>query len=156
MKIILIMIMTLTAFAGQSAQPKPPVGVPADAKFFNGKWYRVYSEKLPWNRAAEKCRALGGSLVKVPDEATWVFLKSLCQRAALWIGATDEKTEGIWLWPDGTPVTYAPWWRGQPDNARGIEHYVSTYLGEWNGVPKSGEFVPRQFVVGYICEWAPK
>jgi hypothetical protein len=30
-----------TAFA-QAPATKPPIGVPADAKPFNGKWYRVY------------------------------------------------------------------------------------------------------------------
>jgi len=87
---------------GQSPTPtKPPVGIPADATLFNGKWYRVYIERVPWTRAKEKCKGLGGQLAVVPDEQTWDFLKSRSP-AALWLGGTDEETEGVWKWVDGT------------------------------------------------------
>lgn len=148
----LFLALVLTAIAAPPV-PKPPVGVPADAKFFNGKWYRVYLEKVPWPAARDKCKALGGQLVTVPDAPTWEFVKGLSGTASMWLGATDEKTEGVWVWMDGSPITYSDWFTGQPDNARGIEHYLAIWKGKWNDTPKTGEFMPKQFVVGYICEW---
>ena len=38
-----------------SPEPKPPVGVPAEAKLFNGKWYKVCLEKISWKKAKQKC-----------------------------------------------------------------------------------------------------
>ncbi len=150
--ILLILALACTALA-QPPAPKPPVGVPADAKFFNGKWYRVYLEKVPWNRAVEKCRALGGQLVTVPDAPTWAFVRGLCGDASLWLGATDEKAEGVWTWVDGANVGFTAWRSAQPDNSRAVENYLSTYKGEWNDTPRNGEFMANQFVVGFICEW---
>ena len=142
-----------TAFA-QAPATKPPIGVPADAKPFNGKWYRVYLEKVPWHRAREKCTALGGQLAIVPDEPTWEFLTNLSP-AILWLGATDERTEGVWLWVDGTPMTFTAWHDRQPDNMGGNEHYIVSYQKRWNDVPKHGNFGPYH-AGGFICEWKAK
>ncbi len=153
--ILLPWICTATAQLS-TPEKKPPVGIPSDAKLFNGKWYRVYLERTSWANARQKCTALRGQLVVITDEPTWEFVNALTQGAALWLGATDEQTEGVWKWVDGTPVTLKPWFQGQPDNARGVENYLATYKNLWNDAPKAGEFMPRQFVVGYICEWKDK
>ena len=144
------------ASAQQPAARKPPVGVPADAQPFNGKWYRVYNERMPWQRARQRCSALAGQLAVVPDQPTWEFLRKLAQGTSLWLGATDEQTEGIWQWVDGTPFEFKAWMRGAPDNYRGRENYLHTFHDEWNDAPKDGEHAPRQFVIGFICEWKTK
>ena len=79
--------------AQQPIAKKPPVGVPADATSFNGKWYRVYFEKGRWQHARDRCNVLGGQLAVVPDEATQAFIKKLADSTALWLGATDEKVK---------------------------------------------------------------
>jgi serine/threonine protein kinase len=127
-------------------------GVPADAKRFKKKWYRVYLERTSWDIARQRCVALGGQLAIVPDEPTWVFLRSLARNNRLWLGATDEDTEGVWKWIDGTPFTFAAWSRGQPDNLRGNENYLVIDNGTWNDVEKSGGFGAHQ-IAGFICEW---
>ena len=44
----------------------------------------------------------------------------------VWIGCTDEESEGEWLWIDGTSVTLNDWRPGQPDNhGGGNQHYAS-------------------------------
>jgi hypothetical protein len=136
---------------------KAPVGVPSDAKFFNGKWYRVYPEKSPWHTAKQKCTSLGGQLAVVPDEATWMFIKKLAGGAQLWLGATDEEVHGIWKWIDGTPVTFKAWGDGQPDNQGGVQHYMFIYKDTWNDIQENGKYSdPSYRVVGYICEWKDK
>ena len=80
------------------------------------------------------------------------------QREA-WLGATDEKKEGEWVWLDGSPMTFKNWQQSQPNNKGGVEHY----LGMWT-IPKgfsspSGNVwvdqpdVSTQHKPGFICEW---
>ena len=130
------LIALLAAFSLASAQqsaPKPPVGVPTDAKLFNGKWYRVYLEQSTW-----------------PDEPTHGFLKELKPDVGLWLGATDEKLEGAWMWVDGTEMKFKAWAPGEPGGRR-AENYLFLIHGAWedhsNGRPQ---------VIGYICEWKAK
>lgn len=162
MKLFLLLSISLftPSFTTRAQKPnpakKPPVGIPADAKLFNAKWYRVYLERMSWPNARQKCAAVGGQLAVIPDQPTWEFIKTLTQGASLWLVATDEQTEGVWKWIDGTPVTLKPWLQGQPDNHKGNDNYLSIYQNNWNDTPKDGEFMKRQFVVGYICEWKDK
>ena len=70
------------------AAPKPPVGVPVDAKFFNGKWYRVYFEKLNWHAARDKCKMLGGQLVMGWEVLhSTSFFTSLAAHKYVWANA---------------------------------------------------------------------
>ncbi len=153
MKALLFLFALLVGTIFAEPPPKPPIGVPADATFFNGKWYRVYLEKLPWNRAQERCKAMGGQLVTVPDAPTWEFVKGLSQGAGLWMGATDEVTTGVWRWVDGALVKYSVWSPGQPDNAGGKEHYAAMFKGAWADVPKSGTVGNIFQTQGFMCEW---
>lgn len=148
----LLLLLAAAAVSFGSELPKPPVGVPKDARLHEGKWFKVFLEKLPYPRAVERCRTMGGALASVPDAATWTFIQSLTT-ASVWLGASDEKTEGVWLWQDGSPVTFSDWYAKQPDNSAGAEHFLSTYKGQWNDTPKNGEFMPKQFVVGFVCQW---
>ena len=143
-------VLQATGFAQLPDKPKaPPVGVPRDAKLFNGKWYKVVFEKVSWQSARDKCRSMGGQLVVIPDEPTWAFVKGLTP-SIVWIGATDEKIEGEWVWVDGAPMTFTAWHPWQPDNFNG-EHYANMNKGGWNDFPKS-----RPEIVGYVCEWKDK
>lgn len=151
---ILAFTATLELASAQQASPlRPPVGVPADAKHFQGKWFRVYLEKGGWKRAKEKCARLGGQLATVPDEATQGFVKQLADDLQLWLGATDEKVQRLWVWVDGTPMNFSAWAPGQPSHGEGKEHYLQTFGegGRWNDAVEDD-----RHVVGFICEWKPK
>jgi hypothetical protein len=137
---------------------KPPRGIPADAEFFNGKWYKLYNQSIRWNTARQKCITLGGQLAIVPDQATWDFIRQRVHNALFWLGATDEGSVGNWKWIDGTPMSFKAWLPGEPNNDQGKEHYLSTWKGWWNDVKIDGKF-PRgqaEHVIGYICEWSGK
>ncbi len=138
--------------AQQTAPPSaPPSPIPADARWHNGKWYRAYlEEKTSWRAAEAKCQAVRGHLASVPDSATWMVLKQLAAGRILWLGATDEQSEGLWKWLNGKPVVFQAWGPRQPDNWRGIQHYLcTTRPGEWDDIQHDGD----KFVIGYICEW---
>lgn len=143
-----ILVALTSTTAQQPSQPKPPVGVPADAKLFNGKWYRVYLEKGSWKNARMKCGRLGGQLAVVPDAPTQAFIKSFAKGLRLWLGANDEKVEGQWIWEDGTEMKYKAWGAGQPGNHLGREHWLAIgATGNWVDLHETAD------MVGYICEW---
>ncbi len=151
---IAILIATLSPLiADQPATKKAPFGVPADARLFNGKWYRIYLEKITWKRAQAKCRSLGGQLVCVPDAATQGFLADFGKGVELWIGASDEKVEGLWVWDDGTEMKYNAWYPRQPDGALKENFAVlgSNPERRWFDAPERYDTV-----VGFICEWKDK
>jgi hypothetical protein len=144
-----ILAVVSTTFAAD--QPKPPVGVPVHAKYFKGKWYALYLENTTWRRAQDKCRTLGGQLVCIPDAQTQAFIKELSKGLELWIGATDEKVEGLWKWVDGSEVKYEAWGQEQPRGGK-RENYMG--LG-WKGTAWFD--APDNWgCVGFICEWKGK
>jgi Lectin C-type domain len=150
MKMMLLAILfTGFAFAQQAKAPKPPVGVPADAKHFNDNWYRYYAEKTTWQRAKTRCEAMGGRLAVVPDAKTWAFIQPLC-RGHVWLGASNESDTG-WMWISGAKVSFTAWAEGEPNNTNRIERYMIASNGLWNDVAKD-----NPAVTGYICEWKAK
>lgn len=160
LRVLLIAIFTVASVASaESPAKKPPVGIPADATLFNGKWYYVYLQKIGWKASKVKCERLGGQLAVIHDEATWAFIKTLKPGVQLWLGASDEQLEGNWVWVDGKPFTFKSWGRGQPDNARGEEHFLMMGWngGNWNDAAESAESAGKFIQVqGFICEWRDK
>ncbi len=158
MKTILILLLLVlgcvTQAHCQTPGPKPPLAAPKDAKLFNWNWDAVFQDKVSWQVARDKCERMGGQLAVIHDKATWEFIKGLSE-TRLWLGATDEKVEGEWVWVDGEKMTFKAWTPGNPDNYRAKEHYLSTVPAErgWNDVAKEWDFYKQSPIVGYICEW---
>jgi hypothetical protein len=133
--------------ADQPATKKPPVGVPVDAKLFNGKWYRVYLEAVSWKTAKSKCDRIGGQLAIVPDAPTQAFIRKFSNNLMLWLGGY-EKVEGLWKWVDDTPFDYTSWVPGEPDNNGHTLNMLCTWKGDWGDAANTSDNI-----VGYICEW---
>jgi Lectin C-type domain len=148
---VLAALLGVSAVAQQPKAPKPPVGVPEDAKLFNGKWYRVYIEDVKtWARAKERAASKGAQLVCIPNEETQNFVASIAEQRTLWIGAT-KNSESLWHWVDGTAVKFTAWAPSQPDETKG-EDWVVIHRGKWHDNNGKGG-VP---IVGFICEWKAK
>ncbi|XP_045138445.1 C-type lectin domain family 17, member A-like isoform X2 [Portunus trituberculatus] len=75
-----------------------------------------------WQNMRKFCQQLGGDLVNLSDLQFYgdilLYIESLhLPHAHLWIGATDEATEDVWMWTDGTPVRMGtPFWANFGDN----------------------------------------
>lgn len=134
--------------------------LPADATKFDGKLYKIFSERLTWSAARRKCESMGGQLAVIKSKEQDRFLLQLAQKCdvdEVYLGATDEVSEGAWLWVTGEKMTYQNWGPLQPTNSRGIEHYMALrirhrnkdYIGKWNDLP---DRIP-DLKVGYICQW---
>lgn len=109
---------------------------------YNGHSY-LLSNAGTWTEAEAQAVSLGGHLVTINDQAEndWVF--STFQNilnANLWIGYTDQETEGNFKWISGENSTYSNWYSGEPNNAGGGEDYAHLYpdySGLWNDLPNS-------------------
>ena len=93
---------------------------------------------------------LGGRLAIIRDEKTNLFVKDLAGGVPLWLGATDEKTDGVWQWVDGSRIAFKAWGPHQP-NGSPKENYLSIWDGQWHDV-----FEGEPKVVGFVCEWPRK
>ncbi len=123
-----------------------PVGLPDAAIEFNGKWYCIYPDQITWIEARKKCKALGGELASVTDETTHNFIKNLAPNVQLWLGATDEKSEGAWKWENGFPMQFSAWIKGEPSGGT-QENCIYVVDSGWKDA-NNGE------LHGFICEWS--
>jgi hypothetical protein len=137
---------------------------PADAAKCGEKYFKVFETPLSWHDAKKKCVEMGGRLASIESEEENVFVAELASKArvtAIWLGGSDEKQEGKWLWVDGQAMKYANWDRmsRQPNNAGGAEHCVVLLIEKnrmWWDYPndpgKYPEFTGKTRP-GFVCEW---
>ena len=116
-----------------------PLDMKADAEFeCDGKIVKFYKASLPYKVAQRFCEENGGSLVKIDSqEKNDAIAKKVAEidEWTFFIGATDEKEEGTFVWQDGSPLTYRNWAANEPNNdtISGAENYVQMYRdGTWN------------------------
>lgn len=137
--------------SAHAADPKKAAGVPEDAVYFNGKWYKAYIDGSGWKASQVKCQRVGGQLAMIPNQETQAFLKKLANGRKLNIGASKERSD-VWKWIDGSTMTFQAWDRGQPNDVKGNENYAAMGpKGGWYDVADSTDWTQ-----GYICEWKGK
>lgn len=146
-----------------SSPPKSQVLLrPKDSVEHRGKYYKIFNTFLSWPEARDKCVELGGQLATVKNADENEFILALASRASsdsFWLGATDEASEGNWVWVDGTPVTFTNWAPEQPSNHDQAEHYLYLLIRherdwvkqemKWGDLPSA----PDGPKPGFICEW---
>jgi hypothetical protein len=136
-------------------------------------WQIVYGN-FSWEDAKADAVSRGGRLAvlnttdKIADFNN--YLDALGTWPEMFIGLTDEETEGVWKWVNGEPLTASNWTPGEPNNAyhpwTGPEHYavvVSSnnpdHAGTWgdNGATYfSYAGVLRGDLGGYVLETVPE
>ena len=102
---------------------------------YNGSQYTLTSYGT-WQEAQAEAQSLGGNLVTINNQAEQDWLISTFGvNQTLWIGLTDEVTEGTFKWVSGEISTYTNWLPGEPNNAWDAEDYVEMNFGspgKWN------------------------
>ncbi|XP_071263139.1 CD209 antigen-like protein E isoform X1 [Salvelinus alpinus] len=79
---------------------------------FESCWYFVSTKRKTWSESRMDCLERGADLVIINSREEQRFLFSL--NKGVWIGLTDNKTEGSWKWVDGTPLNTSYWGSNQP------------------------------------------
>ena len=137
--------------------------------------YSIVRGEFDWTGAREDASRKGGSLASFTSGLEYFHVLERVlgnEFPALWIGATDEDSEGDWRWVTGEAWTFHNWSPGQPDNRDvfGTTHFAHIYgaqhnlSGLWNdrgnsGVPEfSGTMTARldpqtnPAISGYLLE----
>ncbi|KAK7896517.1 hypothetical protein WMY93_021842 [Mugilogobius chulae] len=91
--------------------------------------------------------------MSIQDIHERLWLRTQIGTEIYWIGLTDQITEGVWEWTDGTTYyEYLSYWMsGQPDNWNDEDcgQTVGYSNGRWNDEDCS---VPRKYICKYIEE----
>nr|XP_046176247.1 asialoglycoprotein receptor 2-like [Oncorhynchus gorbuscha] len=78
-------------------------------EFYNGSCYYFSIGKLTWEQSQHACIRDGGHLVIVESQQEQEFIIKRFVRStdfdnSPWIGLTDKKQEGVWVWMDNTTL----------------------------------------------------
>jgi len=108
--------------------------------------------------AEADCVMLGGHLATIRTAATNAVVATLVSTtASAFIGGTDVVTENVFLWPDGSSLTYSNWRSGEPNNANGsFEEDCIVIQGLLGGVWDDRPCAPPPVDTGayaYVCAY---
>ncbi|GAB6026377.1 Fc fragment of IgE, low affinity II, receptor for (CD23) [Chamberlinius hualienensis] len=126
----------------------------SDFIFLGSQCYYFSTATAKWHDALKDCKARNSDLAHPlnKDENTQLVThmkNNYNSTNAWWLGASDEATEGTWIWEHNKNViTYSDWIKNQPDNylkAEDCLHYWRKYDWKWNDFPCN-------VTVNYICQ----
>lgn len=129
------------AIDSPSPDARPCMGGAAHVQAPGGSCFILMTGPKPRADAEADCVALGGHLASVTSAADSAAVTTLVAATpAAFLGATDLATEGTYLWPDGTPLTFTNWRTGEPNNGNGQYQedclvVVGTLGGGWDDRP---------------------
>jgi len=112
---------------------------------YNGSdYYFTTNTAGTWTAGEAEALGMGGHLVTINDAAEEAALRAAFGgQEQLWIGFTDQASEGSFVWISGEAVTYTHWNAGEPNNL-GDEDYTllnwNSGDGAWNDLANSSGF----------------
>ncbi len=99
----------------------------------NGRSYAETPVLADWHSGEAMAQSYGGHLatVRSQEENDWLHVNFPDN---LWIGLTDENSEGNWQWSSGEPVTFLNWGSTEPNGGTNANHAVINWHpnGQWN------------------------
>ena len=104
----------------------------------NGHLYKTSPNNMTMPQARLWAASLGGYLVAINDAAEHAWVANEVPSGSIWLGASDELTEGTWLWDNGDPFVYTGWGGGEPNDSAGCngEDFVEMdSAGTWRDYP---------------------
>ncbi|KAL1278404.1 hypothetical protein QQF64_025077 [Cirrhinus molitorella] len=91
----------------------------------NGRFYAFSTDTKDWNSSRQRCQDLGGDLVIINSSNEQRYLAdqihSIGTQTLYWIGLTDSRTEGVWLWVDDTK-NHLSFWARPPDDYKSADN----------------------------------
>jgi hypothetical protein len=122
----------------------------------NNHLYLLVETRQIWHVARDTCTAWGGHLATIQDTNENAFVYRLAARVPysvqdpwiVWLGATDEIEEGIWVWVTGESWSWDVWDKRQPDNYATRQHFLAFSQEmnlKWDDLDDGDH--------PFICEW---
>jgi hypothetical protein len=106
------------------------------------------AEPLDFAGAEAFCAARGAGLVIIESAEENSFLEALGSDT-LWIGLSDQETEGSFRWVDGNQPGFADWREGEPNDSGGAEDCAALW---GTGADRGWNDFPCDLLHGYVCE----
>lgn len=110
--------------------------------------FSIVKGSFTWAQAKADAETRGGTLATFATEDEWTRAFQALGPAAfdphtgLWIGASDQETEGTWQWITDEPFTFANWAAGEPNDSSNsdfaeVRGGEGADLGKWYDRPAS-------------------
>ncbi|MFK8102145.1 MAG: HYR domain-containing protein, partial [Saprospiraceae bacterium] len=112
---------------------------------YEGHTYFMSDEKTQWTDAKVIAEDLGTYLVSINSQAENDFLKELLDSEMVFIGYTDEGSEGVGTWSNGDPVTFDLSFNNNSENDYAV---MNDWAGTWG---MNNKWVAKRFVVEQDC-----
>ena len=137
---------------------RPCMGGTASMQEPGGSCFVLFAGPKLRAGAEADCVALGGHLATVKTAASNAIVAALVAATpSAFLGGTDVVTEGTFLWPDGSPLTYSNWRTGEPNNGQGVyEEDCIVIQGLLAGVWDDRPCAPPPVGAGsyaYVCSY---
>jgi hypothetical protein len=120
--------------------------------------YQIVNGSYTWQQAKADAESKGGKLAVLDTQTKIDLLSAILNGAGtwpyLWIGLTDEITEGTWKWINGTPLNISNWASNEPSASSGTEDYAQIYFSGHAQQQKWNDIAPSN-LSGYILEFTP-
>ena len=94
----------------------------------------VPEQVLSWKDAEAQCQETDSHLAIIRNVEQNDIVKNMFQNMQIWIGLTDQQTEGTWMYADGSPLAqFNKWKEGAPNGGEG-ENCAVMLPNQDNGV----------------------
>ena len=125
----------------------------------NGNWYAALPA-LAWEDAQSQAQYYGGNLTTIRTDAenSWLATTFSGVGKSFWIGYSDTKKEGLFVWASGETPGYENWSPGEPDDLNGADWVVlAPSSGTWMDEPSAPERSGVIELVSGDCDsnWVP-
>ncbi len=115
---------------------------------FENHVYQLIEKLSSFEEAKLACEALGGHLVTITSAEENAVVYAVASGNYIFIGCTDEESEGTWVWVNGEEFKYSNWNSGEPNDSYETGEDYTVMLGstgKWNDTYADGFY--------YVCEW---
>lgn len=109
-----------------------------------GNYYFLSNAASTYATARTTSAANNGVIAGIHSATTNNFLRSFIN-SNTFLGYTDEVTEGVWVWEDGSQTVYTNWAPGEPNNASNQDYAQMLTNGQWDDVQVSASL--RHFMM---------
>ncbi|XP_040587523.1 CD209 antigen-like protein C [Mesocricetus auratus] len=106
---------------------------PWDWTLFQGNCYFFSTFQQTWKDSVTACKEVGAQLVVIKSDEEQSFLQQTSKKKGnTWMGLSDLKQEGTWLWVDGSPLKWGKYWSPREPNNLGNEDCTGFSDNGWN------------------------